>query len=172
MGHRFLNWELLSPLECILDHHAGSSETGNWKQCVALGRRGAAATTASADLPSRGGAARCQILHLHLCPCGSEALQAVLAGKPHPFTTTWQSLTMLRRFFPWLFLLWGFWAVGEAIKQWLLNWWLGSHNYFSSDQCCRLWARVSVTGKYAHEVQSLKGNGTGSTQTTVLPLSL
>lgn len=32
-------------------------------------------------------------------------------------------------------------------KQWLRNWWLGSHNCFTSDLCCRLWASVSVTGK-------------------------
>lgn len=94
-------------------------QTCNWKRCVALGWRGLAATTAFGRYSSPGVAAHCQILHLHLCPwtCGSEVLQAMLVGKLHPFTTTLQSVTMLRRFFPWLFLLWGSWTPGEAKKR-------------------------------------------------------
>lgn len=49
--------------------------------------------------------------------CWLEVLQAVLVGEPCPFTEPLQSLTMLRRFSLWLFLLWGFWALGEAKKR-------------------------------------------------------
>lgn len=124
-------------------------QTCNWKQRVALGWRGLAATTASGRYSSPGVAAHCQILHLHLCPwtCGSEVLQAMLVGKLHPFKQPFS-----------LWQCWGGSSHGyfcfeapelqvKQKKEWLLNWWLGSHNNFTSGQCCRLWTVVSVTGK-------------------------
>lgn len=126
-------------------------QTSNWKQCVAPGWCKPAATTGSGRSLSRGVAAHCQILHLHLCPwhVRVRALQAVLVEKLRPFTTTSQSLTNAEEVLPMavfaLRLLNSRWS--KKKKKWLLNWWRGSHNYFTSDQCCTLWTSVSVTGK-------------------------
>ena len=151
-------------------------QTSNWKQCVAIRlRRPAADHILWQIVPSRGITVHFQILLLHLCPrdvCVRSDYRLFWLEK---FAPSEQPLSQRQ--------CWGSSSHGHFSlrclnsrwrwkKMWLLMWWLGLHGTFTSDQHCRLWTGVSVTGGLTHEVQSLKGDAGGWTRTTVLPLTL
>lgn len=139
-GNRYHPWSVCwTTMQALL-------QASDWKQCVALGLP----PQILADLPSHGVAACCQSLHLHLCPRDMwvSSVTGCAGGKTSPLHNSLSVTDNAEEVLPMaVFALRLLNSSEDKEKKWLLNWWLGLHNYFTSDQCCRLGTSVSVTGK-------------------------